>query len=141
MNDFKSLFKDSRNSEEHWVARATQQFTEDLYNLMERRGVSKAELARRLETSPAYITKLLRGDVNFTVRSMVRLARALDGRFVPRLEHETQPIRWVDLAANARRWAPHRAANRIEAQRHLALTPEQESGIPDTGKNHDTVAA
>lgn len=141
MSDFKALFEKSRESEEHWVARAIQGFTEDLYTLMERRGVSRAELARRLETSPAYITKLLRGDANFTVRSMVRLARALDGHFVARLEPEEQPVCWVDVAAGVRRGAPHRVARTTHAQRRLTLVKDQAAGEQDAGTNHDPLAA
>jgi transcriptional regulator with XRE-family HTH domain len=39
---------------------------------------AKAELARRLKTSRAYITKLLQGSANFTLESLVKVARALD---------------------------------------------------------------
>jgi len=141
MSDFKSLFEESRRSDEHWVARAIHEFTEDLYNLMERRDVSRAELARRLETSPAYITKVLRGDANFTVRSMVRLARALGGRFEPHLEPQEQSVRWVDVAVGIRRGAPHRMVDAADTHRHRALVLEQDAGGQDTGMNHDPVAA
>ena len=53
--------------------------------MMEANGVSRGELARRLEVSPAYITKVLRGNVNFTLDSMVRLVRGAGGRSVFRL--------------------------------------------------------
>jgi transcriptional regulator with XRE-family HTH domain len=41
--------------------------------------ITRSDLARRLGVSPAYITKVLRGNVNFTVESMVRLVRAAGG--------------------------------------------------------------
>ena len=53
-------------------------FAVSLERRMQQQGLSKADLARRLETSPAYITKILRGDTNLTIRSMVDLARAVD---------------------------------------------------------------
>jgi len=46
---------------------------------MEVNGVSRSELARRLGVSPAYITKVLRGNVNFTLDSMVCLVRVAGG--------------------------------------------------------------
>jgi transcriptional regulator with XRE-family HTH domain len=55
-------------------------FTEGLYKIMEANGVTRSDLARRLRVSPAYITKVLRGNVNFTVDSMVRLVRAAGGK-------------------------------------------------------------
>ncbi|MEX1023163.1 MAG: helix-turn-helix transcriptional regulator, partial [Dehalococcoidia bacterium] len=40
--------------------------------------VSRAELARRLGTSPAWVTQLLRGDENLTLRTLGKLAVALE---------------------------------------------------------------
>jgi transcriptional regulator with XRE-family HTH domain len=47
--------------------------------MMEANGVSRSELARRLGVSPAYVTKVLRGNINFTLDSIVRLVRAAGG--------------------------------------------------------------
>jgi transcriptional regulator with XRE-family HTH domain len=52
---------------------------------MERLGVSRSELARRLGTSPAYVTKILRGDTNFTLSSLAKIAEALGSRVELRL--------------------------------------------------------
>jgi transcriptional regulator with XRE-family HTH domain len=41
--------------------------------------MTRVELARRLGASPAYVTKILRGKVNFTLATMVRLSRAVGG--------------------------------------------------------------
>ena len=46
------------------------QVTEGISRLMNVQGVSKSELAERLNVSPAFITKLLRGSNNFTLRKM-----------------------------------------------------------------------
>lgn len=51
---------------------------EQIYLIMEQENVTKAELARRLQTSRAYITKLLQGSANLTLDSLVKVARALD---------------------------------------------------------------
>jgi len=48
---------------------------------MESRGVTRAELARRLEVSPAYVTKMLRGHANLSIESLAKLAFALDLRW------------------------------------------------------------
>jgi len=53
------------------------EFTEELCRVMEKQGISRAELARRVGTSPAYITKILRGSTNFTLSTMTKLARAV----------------------------------------------------------------
>jgi len=46
--------------------------------LMERQGVNKAELARRVGKSRAYVTQSLGGDRNMTLGSVARFADALD---------------------------------------------------------------
>ena len=51
--------------------------TADLLLLMERRGVSRSELARRLGASPAHVTQILHNNTNFTLISLKKLAAAL----------------------------------------------------------------
>lgn len=45
---------------------------------MENRDLTRSELARRLNVSPAYITKVLRGHANLGLESLAKLAFALD---------------------------------------------------------------
>lgn len=75
---FPELFEEAERHEDYWVAGAILEFTEDVVREMERQGVTRTELAQRLGTTPAYVTKILRGKVNFTLATMVRLARALE---------------------------------------------------------------
>ena len=76
---FKELLDQAKTQSTYWVASLIFDFTEGLHRLMEANGVSRSELARRLGVSPAYVTKVLRGNVNFTLDSMVRLVRATGG--------------------------------------------------------------
>lgn len=78
---FKDTFKAEEESEEFQVELAILEFTSQLNRLMQEQKINKVELAKRLGTSPAYITKVFRGDANFTLRSMVKLTRVLGGRF------------------------------------------------------------
>jgi len=94
---FKSLVNRARQRDSYWVGKAIQDFTDDLYALMESRGVSKAELAKRLGSSPAYVTKVLRGNTNFTIESMVRLVRALDGQLCIHVGRREDQVRWFDV--------------------------------------------
>lgn len=57
---------------------ASIRFTEELIARMKSRGTTRTALAEKMGTSPAYITKILRGDTNFTLESMARIAQALD---------------------------------------------------------------
>lgn len=72
---FKDIVERARQHEAYWVEAALYHFTETIYGLMESGGMSRTVLAQKLGVSPAYITKLLRGDANVTIKTMVRLAR------------------------------------------------------------------
>src|SRR5207248_1599985 len=52
-------------------------------SLMKKEGVKKAELAKRLGKSRAYVTKILQGNANFTLDTLVLIARALGYKFAP----------------------------------------------------------
>ena len=54
---FEDLYREAERREEYWVAGAILEFTESLTAAMEDQGVSRAELARRLGVSAAYVTK------------------------------------------------------------------------------------
>jgi plasmid maintenance system antidote protein VapI len=79
MARYRKMFEDAEASADYWIASPIIDFTEDLCRLMNEQGVSRAELARRIGTSRAYITRLLGGSANFTLGTMVKLAMALDG--------------------------------------------------------------
>ncbi len=61
-------------------------FAEELCRLLEEQGVSRTQLAERLGTSRAYITRILRTDYNLTAETMVKVALALDARVVLNLQ-------------------------------------------------------
>lgn len=68
-------------------AKLISDFTESFSAMMIRRGVKRAELARRIGTKPTYVTRILRGSTNFTFETMVKIADALgcsiDVRLIP----------------------------------------------------------
>lgn len=63
------------------------QFIYDLHLLMEEQGISRKELADRLGTSKAYVTKVLSNNANFTAATMSRLVHALDGEIHLKITH------------------------------------------------------
>jgi transcriptional regulator with XRE-family HTH domain len=75
---FGELFDQAERHEDYWTAGVILEFTESVVREMERQAITRTELATRIGTTPAYVTKILRGKANFTLATMVRLARALD---------------------------------------------------------------
>lgn len=62
---------------------------------MKELGVNQTELARRMNVSRPYITKVLHQDVNFSFRTAAKLAKALKMDFFPTLKPEEERLEWV----------------------------------------------
>ena len=105
---FKQLFEEAQKHEDYWISELIINFTDDLYRAMKKKNIKKSELATKLGTSPAYITKVLRGDVNFTLKTMFRLAKAVGESFDVHLGLERREIQYVyiDVPQNVVAWAP-----------------------------------
>lgn len=56
-------------------------FVEELLGIMKKQGISRAELARRMDARPSRITSMLTGTNNFTIETMVRAARAVGAKY------------------------------------------------------------
>lgn len=114
---FADLYREAEMHDDYWVAGLVQDFTEALARRMEEEGVSRAELARRLGTSQAYVTKVLRGNVNFTLATLVKLARAVGGEVKLDLGEPARP------AAKPVRVCTWSAARRAAKASRAAATP------------------
>lgn len=71
---------DVTGSEEYRVQTVISDITEDMVARMDVLGLGRSDMAERLGVSPAMITKLLRGQNNFTVRTLVQVSDALGCR-------------------------------------------------------------
>lgn len=94
---FRELFEGAQRGLPYLTDGAILDFTEELCRVMEIEEVSRGELARRLATSPAYVTKILRGRTNFTLASMVRVAQALGCELRVHLAPAKSTTRWLDV--------------------------------------------
>ena len=65
-------------------------FLRRILRRMKQLGVSQTELARRMNVSRPYITKVLSRDVNFSFRTAAKLANALKMDFFPVLREQEQ---------------------------------------------------
>ena len=78
--NFKKALKDARQRVDYWAQSAMMDFLCQLEHVLEGKDVTQSELARRLEKSPAYISKVMRGNQNLTLHSMASLAHAVGYR-------------------------------------------------------------
>jgi len=93
------LTSDIRDRDGYWVERAKYDFIEEIGHGLQSNGLNKRQFAEKLGTSPAYITKILGGDTNFTLSSMVKIARRLGKQLQVKLVEEESFASYTHLAA------------------------------------------
>ena len=67
----------ARDTFDYRLEKILLQLGEDICLLMEQQGLSRTQLAERMGVSPAYITKILSGNPNLTIKSLLKLADAM----------------------------------------------------------------
>lgn len=73
---FAEALRGARQTRSHVIERVKLMFSLSLEQRRKSAGLTYSDLAKRMETSPAYITKVFRGDSNLTIETMVKLALA-----------------------------------------------------------------
>ena len=92
----KELGEEARGGLHYSVQGAILDFTEDVVRTMQAQNLTKSALAAKLGTSPAYVTKVLSGSTNFTLETMVRIAKALDAELRVHLQPSGAFSQWFD---------------------------------------------
>jgi transcriptional regulator with XRE-family HTH domain len=67
-------------SVDYWAQAAMRRFVSDIDRRLIEQNLSRTQFAEKLGTTPAYVTKVMRGDVNFTLETMTKLALAVGGK-------------------------------------------------------------
>jgi predicted XRE-type DNA-binding protein len=75
-----SFVESAKNDDFYWVEKIKLEFAIELERCRRNLNMTDAEFAKELGVSRAYMSKLFRGDVNLTIKSMVKLARAVGAR-------------------------------------------------------------
>ena len=96
-DSFDELFQRAEKHTDYWVELAKLEFTEEMLARMKEAGVKKSQLAASLGAKPAFVTRLVSGHNNFTLETMVRVARALNCGFRSHLEPAGTKACWVDV--------------------------------------------
>ncbi|MFU8780732.1 MAG: helix-turn-helix domain-containing protein [Kiritimatiellia bacterium] len=100
-SSFASFFDTAEQTHEYWAERSFLDFTENIIEQMNHQNVTRTELARRLGASTPYVTKILKGETNFTLDSMVKLARAVGCELKTHLQPEGVKSHWFDVHATS----------------------------------------
>lgn len=99
MMTFTDRLEQAKQRDSYWAEQVKIDFAIDLERLMDRQNLRKSDLAVRMATSSAHISKVLRGDANLTIDSMVRLVRAAGGTLHIHIAPQAAKVRWFDILA------------------------------------------
>lgn len=89
-------YKTAKERDGYWIEKVKNRFAASIGRLMEHRGIKRKDLAAKLGVSPPNITKMLRGDANLRIDSMVKLVRALDAELTFQITpNEAQTPTWT----------------------------------------------
>jgi len=94
-------------SEEEWAFfDYTDDISDQIMSYMERNNISRVSLAKRLGTSKAFITKVLKGNSNLTFKTFTKLLEALGAKPVTRIVEKDIHANWY-LALKGGRHKSH----------------------------------
>jgi transcriptional regulator with XRE-family HTH domain len=89
------ILSSARETSEYAVEGCITQFTEHLLDRMESLNVTRADLAKNLGTTPAYISKMLKGKNNVTLETMAKIATTLKTKLHIELVPQTEFKDWL----------------------------------------------
>ena len=117
---FAALYAKLEPTPDYQASAMAVQFLADVHARMQALGMTQAELARKLNVSPAYITKLFRGSANLSVETMTKFSAAVGCKIHLHLANSVHQVRWFDVVAQ--RPAPkmdNSATNFMQAMKNL----------------------
>lgn len=97
----KSLVQGMEDQHVFKLESAILKFTDMLWRRMDAIGVTPTELAKRIDAKPPYVSKILRGNSNFTFDSIIKISTALDTEFVFDLIPKSANSKWVTKPVDA----------------------------------------
>lgn len=90
-----------RNSLTYLTEAAKVDFALELVASLERLKITKQQLAERIGVKAPYLTRLLRGDENLTIATMVKVADSLGKRLNIHLSDRDCHVRWLEVIAHS----------------------------------------
>src|SRR5712692_4629103 len=118
--EIQAALKAARETHEYRAEGASIEFTDAMVTRMREAGVSRSELARMIKTTPAYISKILRGATNFSLDSMVKIANALNCELRVHLQPSGAKSRKLNVNSSRSRNGATRLAKRLKHARNGA---------------------
>jgi len=83
---------------------------EELLQFMKREGINRTELAKRMAVQPSRVTKILSGDENLTIDTLVRAGRAVGADLVQTYIPQGHHVSWLHFPGDEKDVAPKKAS-------------------------------
>ena len=93
-NALADAFAQSLQTVESQVERSKLSIVEELCKLMKREGINRSQLAERMNVPPSRITKMLSGDSNLTIDTLVRAGRAVGADLAQTFVPQGHKVHW-----------------------------------------------
>lgn len=93
---FKDRLNSIRQLHSYRVEKVKIEFVRGITRVMRQKGITNSALAEQVGTSNAYITKVLRGDCNFTIDSMVKIAHGIGATIHVHVADNAASVRWLE---------------------------------------------
>jgi antitoxin component HigA of HigAB toxin-antitoxin module len=105
---FAEIIAQAEETHEYWKEVAVLDFTSEMQRIMDQKGISNADLAKKIGTSRAYITKVFNGNANFTMDTMVKLVHSLNARLHIHISEKEEDVHWLGVYSKKKRkaWKP-----------------------------------
>lgn len=100
-DSFADIFAKAESNPHYWEEMAILEFTDAVAKRVESLNWTRVDLAAQMGVSPAFVTKLMCGKNNFTLRTMVRVAHALACELTLSLVPTTASIQGLPSESNS----------------------------------------
>ena len=74
---FMEIIETEKVKPEYWIAASQIELMEQIYCRMEKSGLSQSDVARKMGVDRTYISRILGGNVNTTLETLVKLSMAV----------------------------------------------------------------
>ncbi|CAE6512553.1 hypothetical protein NMYAN_40135 [Nitrosomonas nitrosa] len=96
----REILDKAKKTDEFWMDSAKLDFALELERQRRASGKSYKDIAKALDTSAAYVSKIFRGDANLTIESMVKLSRSLGCNLYLNLKQISEDKETIKVIAN-----------------------------------------
>jgi transcriptional regulator with XRE-family HTH domain len=121
---YRDLMASLRLSVDYWLGLNQIEFTNDLQRIMAESGMNQSEIAERYGAKQPFISKVLAGSANLTLRTMVKLAMAAGAVLHVQLAREDEVVRVHKISDLA-------AASDIQFVAQIQIAPQADSFYPE----------